>query len=105
MTREKATGITTSTGLASGFVGSKISLAPRMVAVGNNRIRQERKRLAAEADRLNLSETAQAWRDSKEPTMLTGMFVLHRCWKCNDGERACVTDNPRQCKYPHARND
>jgi hypothetical protein len=35
----------------------------------------------------------------------TGVFVLHRCWKCNDGERPCVAGNPRQCEYLHARND
>ena len=35
----------------------------------------------------------------------TGMFVLHNCWKCSDGKLPCVAGNPRQCEYPHARND
>jgi hypothetical protein len=39
-----------------------------------------------------------------DPTK-TGMFVLHACWKCNDGERACIQGSPRQCEYPRARND
>lgn len=39
-----------------------------------------------------------------DPTK-TGMFVLHSCWKCGDGERPCVAGNPCQCEYPHARND
>lgn len=34
-----------------------------------------------------------------------GIFQYHRCWKCNDGEKPCVNGNPRQCDYPHARND
>lgn len=41
-----------------------------------------------------------------EPRHLrTGMFVLHDCWKCRDGKFRCVIGNPRQCEYPHARND
>lgn len=39
-----------------------------------------------------------------DPTK-TGMFVFHTCWKCGDGERPCIAGNPRQCEYPHARND
>lgn len=35
----------------------------------------------------------------------TGMFRDHSCWKCNDGEKPCVAGSPRQCEYPHARND
>lgn len=35
----------------------------------------------------------------------SGMFRDHRCWKCSDGLRPCVVGNPRQCEYPHARND
>lgn len=34
-----------------------------------------------------------------------GMFVLHNCWKCQNGAARCVSGNPRQCEYPHARND
>lgn len=35
----------------------------------------------------------------------TGMFILHNCWRCKDGEKPCIIGNPRQCEYPHARND
>ena len=35
----------------------------------------------------------------------SGMFRDHSCWKCMDGKKACVAGNPRQCEYPHARND
>ena len=34
-----------------------------------------------------------------------GMFRDHRCWKCDDGTRPCVSGDPRQCDYPRARND
>jgi hypothetical protein len=34
-----------------------------------------------------------------------GMFVLHDCWRCQDGTTPCIRGNPRQCEYPHARND
>ena len=34
-----------------------------------------------------------------------GMFVLHNCARCDDGKKPCVVGNPRQCEYPHARND
>jgi len=40
-----------------------------------------------------------------EVSAKVGMFRDHRCWKCNDGEKSCVAGNPRQCEYPHARND
>jgi len=35
----------------------------------------------------------------------TGMFILHNCWKCKDGELPCAQGSPRQCEFPHARND
>ena len=35
----------------------------------------------------------------------SGMFRDHSCWKCLDGKKSCVVGNPRQCEYPHARND
>lgn len=35
----------------------------------------------------------------------SGMFRDHSCWKCGDGIRPCIAGNPRQCDYPHARND
>ena len=67
---------------------------------------QERDRIAAEADRLGLPETAQAWRDSRDPDYSrSGIFILHNCSKGGDGARPCVAGNPRQCEYPHARND
>lgn len=34
-----------------------------------------------------------------------GMFVLHNCWRCQNGAKPCVKSDPRQCEYPHARND
>lgn len=34
-----------------------------------------------------------------------GMFVLHNCWKCQNGKKPCVEGRPTQCSYPHARND
>lgn len=34
-----------------------------------------------------------------------GIFATHNCWKCKDGQKPCVTGNPRGCEYPHARND
>jgi hypothetical protein len=35
-----------------------------------------------------------------------GVFQTHNCYRCKDGERACVRGgNPRQCEFLHARND
>ena len=34
-----------------------------------------------------------------------GIFILHNCWRCQNGAARCVNGNPRQCEYPHARND
>ena len=34
-----------------------------------------------------------------------GMFRLHNCARCSDGDRPCAQGDPRQCEYPHARND
>ena len=34
-----------------------------------------------------------------------GIFRDHNCWKCQSGTKPCVVGNPRQCEYPHARND
>lgn len=34
-----------------------------------------------------------------------GRFHDHFCWKCLDGKKPCVSGSPRQCEYPHARND
>lgn len=36
---------------------------------------------------------------------VSGMFRDHSCWKCLDGKKSCIVGNPRQCEYPHARND
>jgi len=48
----------------------------------------------------------EAPKDAREPDHTKkGMFVLHRCWKCNDGARPCPQGNPRQCEFPHARDD
>ena len=34
-----------------------------------------------------------------------GMFVLHNCARCDSGKMPCVSGNPSQCEYPHARNE
>ena len=34
-----------------------------------------------------------------------GIFVYHRCWKCDDGARPCVNGTPNRCDYPRARNE
>lgn len=44
--------------------------------------------------------------DPRDPDYTrVGMFILHNCWRCKDGREACVAGDPRQCEYPHARND
>lgn len=64
----------------------------------NERLAARRKaRLVYDKDRRTIVSDA-------DPSK-TGMFVLHRCWKCGDGARPCVVGNPRQCEYPHARDD
>lgn len=60
-------------------------------------------RLAAKR-RLVYDKSKRTIVSATDPTK-TGMFVLHRCWKCNDGERPCVAGEPRQCEFPHARDD
>jgi len=45
-------------------------------------------------------------RDPRDPDpSRPGIFRDHNCWKCKDGAEPCVKGNPRQCEYPHARND
>jgi hypothetical protein len=45
-------------------------------------------------------------RDPREPDLTKqGIFILHRCWKCDDGKKPCVQSNPRTCEYPRARDD
>jgi hypothetical protein len=34
-----------------------------------------------------------------------GIFQTHRCWRCNDGKKACVEGGHRNCTYIRARND
>ena len=34
-----------------------------------------------------------------------GVFRDHNCARCHSGKEPCVTGNPNQCEYPHARND
>ncbi len=41
----------------------------------------------------------------KKPFKPTGIFLDHSCYRCKDGEKACIRGNPHQCDYPHARND
>jgi hypothetical protein len=44
--------------------------------------------------------------DSREPDPTKqGIFVYHRCWKCDDGKKPCVQGSPRNCEYPRARDD
>jgi hypothetical protein len=44
--------------------------------------------------------------DPRDPDhMRAGMFILHNCYRCKDGREPCIKGNPRQCEYPHARND
>jgi len=35
----------------------------------------------------------------------SGIFVNHNCWRCEHGEKPCVSGHPNRCVYPHARND
>lgn len=63
-------------------------------------------------ERLAASRKAHLVYDKEKRTVVdaaypakTGMFVLHSCWKCLDGKKSCISGNPRQCEYPHARND
>lgn len=35
----------------------------------------------------------------------SSIFRDHNCWRCDDGAKPCVQGHPRQCEYPHARND
>ena len=64
----------------------------------NERLAAQRKaRLIYDKDRRTIVNAA-------EPAK-TGMFVLHSCWKCDDGAEQCVQGHPRQCEFPHARND
>jgi hypothetical protein len=34
-----------------------------------------------------------------------GIFRDHNCSCCKDGKRTCVSGNPRNCSFLHARND
>lgn len=34
-----------------------------------------------------------------------GVFVLHNCYRCRHGAKACVHGDPRRCENLHARND
>lgn len=44
--------------------------------------------------------------DPREPhPTREGMFRLHNCSRCNDGARPCKQGNPRQCEFPHTRDD
>ena len=45
-------------------------------------------------------------RDPRDPDYSReGIFILHNCWRCQNGAARCASGNPRQCEYPHARND
>jgi hypothetical protein len=42
-----------------------------------------------------------------DPEMIgrNGIFRDHNCSCCKDGKRTCVSGNPRNCSFLHARND
>lgn len=45
-------------------------------------------------------------RDPREPDhSKSGIFVLNRCWKCNDGQKPCARGGTHLCDFPRARND
>lgn len=35
----------------------------------------------------------------------TGIFRLHNCAYCSDGQKPCRQGSPNRCEYPHARDD
>lgn len=54
----------------------------------------------------DLEEPAPSRPDPRDPDLeRPGIFCDHNCWKCKNGAGECVNGNPRQCEYPHARND
>lgn len=55
----------------------------------------------------SMHEFLRAWRLDPRDSDHTrsGNFVLHNCWKCDDGQKPCVWGDPYGCEYPHARND
>jgi hypothetical protein len=57
-------------------------------------------------ERLAKRRKERASIDPRDPdTSRTGVFVLHNCWRCQNGAARCVSGDPRQCEYLHARND
>lgn len=53
-----------------------------------------------------LAEVMAERRDPREPDhSRPGIFAYHNCWKCSDGQKPCVNENPGACEYPRARND
>ena len=57
-------------------------------------------------DPTTLADRVEAKPDPRDPDPTrAGIFVYHDCWKCQSGAKSCVVDNPRQCEFPHARND
>ena len=56
-------------------------------------------------DQFAESEDERNARLATKRAATNGMFRDHSCWKCLDGKKSCVVGNPRQCEYPHARND
>ena len=67
-------------------------------------VEERNKRLRAK--RLKYDKERRTIVDPRDPDHTRiGMFVLHNCWKCKNGTEACIVGNPRQCEFPHARND
>ena len=56
-------------------------------------------------DQFQETEDERSARLATKRAAASGMFHDHFCWKCLDGKKPCVSGSPRQCEYPHARND
>jgi hypothetical protein len=41
--------------------------------------------------------------DSRKPDYTKkGVFIYYSCYRCKNGEKACVRGNPRQCEHLRA---
>jgi len=56
-------------------------------------------------DQFAETDEERSARQATKRAKVAGMFRDHSCWKCKDGAAPCYEGNPRQCQYPHARND
>ena len=61
---------------------------------------------AARKKRLVYDKAQRTIVDSRDPDhSRTGIFVMHNCWRCDDGKKPCVQGGPHRCEFPHARDD